>query len=410
LENYILLNSIFNKQTESILSDSRILVIMPSIPVQGMERANLQIMKMMHEKGADILFVTEGNHGGRLRKEIDSIGCKWENGLYFNSFDERLHLTFNIFEMSKVIRSLTKTSLKIKKICKNFKPTHIHITNLHHFIYSLPTLLLFNGKIIFRLPNPPDTIIQGWKRALHNFIWRFIVNSFCNTIICNSYYTKSELDKIGVKNTKTQVIYNCLPERVNHKKNDFPIIDKNRFNIVYLGRIKPEKGVNELFQVAKKIIQKNDGVDFYFAGENSWQNPFADRLIQEVNEKDLESRIHFLGEIEDVFGFLSICNLHVCPSTSDAESLPNVVIEAKSQGVTSVVFPTAGLPEMVSHMIDGFVCKDKTVESLYEGIIYFLENPHQIKKMGQAAMKSLEFFGRDKIEKEWVSVFKIFNL
>jgi len=405
LENYILLNSIFNKQTESILSDSRILVIMPSIPVQGMERANLQIMKMMHEKGADILFVTEGNHGGRLRKEIDSIGCKWENGLHFNSFDERLHLTFNIFEMAKVIRSLIKTSLKIKKICKNFKPTHIHITNLHYFIYSFPTLLIFNGKIIFCLPNPPDTNINGWKKVINIIIWKYFVKSVCDIIVCNSNYTKSQVDEIGVKNIRTKVIYNCLPERINHKKNDFPIIDKNRFNIVYLGRIKPEKGVNELFQTAKKIIEEYDDVDFYFAGENSWQNPFAERLIQEAIQKKLESRIRFLGEIEDVYGLISNCHIHVLPSYSEGFGI--TVIEAKSQSVPSVVFPSGALNEIVNHMVDGYICNEKSTDELYKGICYFLNNPSVLKQAGLAAKKSLDRFASKAIAKQWLDIFTI---
>lgn len=48
------------------LTDMRILAVMPSIPVQGMERSNLQIMKMMRERGADVLFITEKTFGERV--------------------------------------------------------------------------------------------------------------------------------------------------------------------------------------------------------------------------------------------------------------------------------------------------------------------------------------------------------
>jgi len=285
------------------LNGTRILVVMPSIPVQGMERANIQIMKMMRERGAEILFITDKDYGQKVQKEVEKIGCEWSSA----KFNKRIHLTKNLPEMFKVILDLARACWQIDKIHKRFKPTHIHIPDLSSFIRSLPTLWRTKSLVIFRLPDPPDTNINGWKKVINIIIWRYFVKLVCDIIVCNSNYTKSQVDEIGVKNIKTKVIYNCLPERVNHKKNDFPIIDKNRFNIVYLGRIKPEKGINELFRVAKKIIEEYDNVDFYFAGENSWQNPFAERLIQHVREKKLDSRIHFLGEIEDVYGLISKC-------------------------------------------------------------------------------------------------------
>ena len=41
------------------LDGIKILVVMPSVPVYGKERSNLQIMKMLREKSANILFVTD---------------------------------------------------------------------------------------------------------------------------------------------------------------------------------------------------------------------------------------------------------------------------------------------------------------------------------------------------------------
>ena len=42
---------------EQPLAGARILVVMPSIPVQGMERSTLQIFRMLRQRGADVLFV-----------------------------------------------------------------------------------------------------------------------------------------------------------------------------------------------------------------------------------------------------------------------------------------------------------------------------------------------------------------
>ena len=113
----------------------------------------------------------------------------------------------------------------------------------------------------------------------------------------------------------------------------------------------------------------------------------------------------FLGYVENVFPFLRRSDLHVCPSVS-SEGLSHVVGEAKLCGKPSVVFPTGGLPELVEHRIDGYICKDCTVESLIEGLRYFLADEAGRRIAGLAASRSLEErFGLDRFRRQWTEVF-----
>jgi glycosyltransferase involved in cell wall biosynthesis len=391
--------------TSTELAGIRILVIMPSIPVQGMERANLQIMKMMHERGADVLFITEQNHGHLLKREVETIGCRWRGASLLNSFEERLHFTKNPLEMAAVLRAWSKAAWQIHRIYKEYKPTHIYVADLSYVFYALSTLALSRQPVIFRLPNPPDTSLQGKKRRLSDWLWRFFVVPVCDRLICNSQYTYRQLQEIGVSTEKVRVIYNCVPERRSSQESDAPRVHPAHFNIVFLGRITRSKGVQQLFEAARRLICERDDVDFYLAGEYHWKNPFAEALIEQVRAERLDSRIRFTGQIEDVSGLLAQCRLHVLPSIGSGESFSNAVLEAKSQGVPSVVFPTAGLPEAVTHLVDGYVCREKSASSLYEGIRYYLDNPCVLKTAGEAAKRSLGRFSREGIADQWVEVF-----
>src|SRR5439155_6994691 len=384
----------------------RILVVMVSIPVQGMERANLQIFKMMRERGAEVLFVTEQTHGARVRREVERIGCRWAMTPFMTSFGERLHLTKNPGEMAVVVRAWAKAAWNLRRIHKEYQPTHVHLTNLSSFLYSLPALRRAGQSIVFRLPNPPDLNLSGYKKKLHLWIWRRCVSTLCDVIVCNSRFALSVLQDVGVAAYKTRVIPNCLAERVCAGKSDAPVVKSDRFNVIYLGRIRPQKGVKELFDAALRMTADRRDVDFYFAGEYHWKNPFAEGLIREVETRNLGSRIQFTGEIEDIFGLLRQCHLHVCPSVSAGESFPNVVLEAKSQGLPSVVFPTAGLAEAVTHLVDGYVCSEKSARELYDGIRYFLEDAGALKEAGEAARQSLEKFSRERVAEEWAALFK----
>src|SRR4030095_11974362 len=135
------------------LAGIRILVIMPSIPIQGMERKNLQIMGGLHNLGANIMFVTQRIYGDRSRAEIDRIGCGWTT----SSFDKLPHLSRNPREMAGVLYDWVKSAWELKRICKDYKPTHVHITNLSYFLYTWPILIGSSAQVIFSLPVPPDT-------------------------------------------------------------------------------------------------------------------------------------------------------------------------------------------------------------------------------------------------------------
>lgn len=387
--------------TPADLVGARVLVIMPSAPICGMERANLQIMKMMRERGADVLFVTERTYGGKVQQEVERIGCRWTTA----SFEKRLHLTKSLREMAATLYAWGKAAWEIDRIYREYKPTHIYLTNLVYVLYALPTLWRTQRPVVFRQPNPPDTNLPRSKQNLSNWIWRYCVMPVCHVIVCNSRYTLSQLEKVGVKTEKARVIYNCVPERIYTQASDTSKVNPNHFNVIFIGQVTPGKGVKELFEVALRIVRERTDVDFCFAGDHEWRNPFAKALIQEVRAKKLETRIQFVGEIEDVFGLLSQCDLHVCPSVF-AEGFGLVVLEAKSQSVPSVVFPSGGLQETVTHLVDGYLCREKSVQALYEGILYFLDDPAALKVAGKAAKQSLESFCRERIADEWVSVFR----
>lgn len=388
------------------LKKARILVVMPSIPVQGMERANLQIMKMMREEHAEILFIADQMYGREVQKEIEQIGCRWIGIVLIKTYKEGLHLTINIGEMFFVVLAWMRTARQIDKIYRQYKPTHFYITNFSFFLYAFVTLRRTKKPVIFRLPNPPDLNLPDWKQTLSNWIWRRIVYPTCDFLVCNCQYTASQLNKVVGNSDKIKVIYNCVPERGLLEKSDVPVLDRTQFNIVYLGRIHPEKGVEELFEAASRIVSEQKDINVYLVGEHKWKNPFAENLLERIEKSNLGSQIRILDPIKDVAGLLEQCNLHICPSISPSESFPNVVLEAKAQGVPSVVFPTAGLPEAITHLKDGYICENVTSEALYKGMQYFLANRETLQRAGQAARESLKRFSRERIAEEWIQVFK----
>ncbi|ETW98281.1 MAG: hypothetical protein ETSY1_19360 [Candidatus Entotheonella factor] len=384
----------------SALSGKRILVLMPSIPIHGMERANLRIMQLLRERGAHLLCVTEATHGQTLQREVEQIGGECAAA----PFAKRLHVTKHPWDMLRVVHAWTQTSQQVRAIYQRYHPTHIYVTNLHYFLYAWPMLRQVRCPVILRLPNPPDRALTGLKQGVAHWIWRHAVGRICDIIVCNSKHTAGRVEALGITPAKLRIIYNVAPDPHQPQASDAPPVDPDHWNIVYLGRIHAAKGVQELFHAALRLVGERPDIDFYFAGEHHWQNPFASGLIRDVIERGLQTRLHFLGHIQDVFGLLKQCNLHVLPSLT--ESFPNAVLEAKRMGLPSVIFPSGGMPEAITHCTDGYICRHKTTAALYDGIRYFIDDPARLNAAGEAARSSLTRFSRTTIAQAWVNVFQ----
>lgn len=391
---------ITDRPAESPLAGSRILVVMPSVPLHGMERATIQIMRLLREAGADVLFVAEPEWGGAVVREIEAAGCEWI-GI---ELPERLALPGNPVQAVRLARSWLRTYAAIRETLEAYEPTHLYITNVSYFLNALPLTRTPGVRTIFRLPNPPESDLSGTRQRLRDWLWRSVIIPRCDTLVCNSRYTCEKLRALAGSKSRVELVYNSVPRRAPMEASDAPRISRQRFNVVFLGRIRRGKGVEHLYEAATSIVRRHPDVDFYLAGQYSWRNSFGEELVRRNEEAGLARRIRFLDHIADTPGLLAQADLHVCPSTSASESFPNVVLEAKSAGIPSVVFPTAGLPEAVVDGREGLVCASPTATELAEKIERYVLDPALCRHHGVAARRSLERHDEARIAQQWIGV------
>jgi glycosyltransferase involved in cell wall biosynthesis len=95
----------------------------------------------------------------------------------------------------------------------------------------------------------------------------------------------------------------------------------------------------------------------------------------------------------------------VIPTMSE-EPLANVVFESKRAGVPAIVFPSGGLPETIEHGVDGYICREKSVDALSEALAYYLDRPGEAERQGLAAERSLARFGVHEFADGWIQVYE----
>lgn len=134
--------------------------------------------------------------------------------------------------------------------------------------------------------------------------------------------------------------------------------------ILYVGRLSPEKGLDDLF-AALKLLRKRISFEAVIVGDGI--------LLQELRNLaarlGLGDNIHFVGPVvwgDSLFSIMRQCDVLALPSKT--EGLPLVLIEAMSQGIPVVATKVGGIPEIVEDRSSGLLVPPKSPEDLADAL------------------------------------------
>lgn len=364
----------------------KVLVILGDGKLLGQQRANIQVFHALRSEGISPVFILG------LRKETDeiathltSLGFSFERIIFPDIYNRGREILFSLQNTIALLRS----NLSLCKLIRKFKPTHIHITNEINFRNYFLILLFAHKPIIYRIGDAPRQ--HHW---VFRFIWKSMINPLTNKYVCVSQYVKDILITTGADEKKVSVIYSYPPVRSKNFSENIDVLEtiRNDHNIIFIGQVSQHKGIDILIDACIELFKNNNNINLLVAGEFDLSVNFNRELFDKVHSSALQNRIIFLGNVNNLDYIMSISNLHVCPSVWD-EPLSNTVVEAKSFSIPSIIFISGGLPEIINHKIDGYICDEKSVIGLIQGLSFFAMNREKTLLAGKEAKKSLDKFG-----------------
>jgi glycosyltransferase involved in cell wall biosynthesis len=89
---------------------------------------------------------------------------------------------------------------------------------------------------------------------------------------------------------------------------------------------------------------------------------------------------------------------------NSAESFPNSLLEAMACEKPVIGTNVHGIPEMVYSKINGLLIPEKSSKAITKSITYFIENPKELKRMGNEGEKLVN----QKFRKE-IQIQKLYN-
>ena len=206
----------------------------------------------------------------------------------------------------------------------------------------------------------------------------------------------SDKEKVQIQklyHTKNvSILPNCvdLTEAEKYKK----VIDSNCLEILYLGRIEPNKGMDYLYEAMKELKEQN--VRLHFAGIEQGANNYIGRF------KDLLGD-HFVyeGVVSGKQKAELLKRSHVFILPSLYEGLPMSLLECMSYGLVPVTTNVGSIGEYVENGTNGLLLKVKDSHSIIEALTLLLNDSALVLQLSEAARHTIfsRFNSTEYIEK-----------
>lgn len=249
----------------------------------------------------------------------------------------------NIFSAIKQIHEV------IEKV--NPDIIHVHSTWAGLFV-RLPYLFRKRkAKIIYQS--------HGWaflmdtskyKKNVYALVER-ILSIPTDKIINISNYEQNQAIKYGFNKNKMIMIYNGVEDKVN-KSNLKLNWDRNKINLLFVGRLDKQKGLDLFLDVYNKM--EMDNIHLYVIGTS---------VLDSSLPKDTEY-VTYLGWVanKDIDVYYQACDAVIMPSRWEGFGL--VAIEAMKNSKPVIVSNRGALPELVKNGINGYIFSMENINTL----------------------------------------------
>jgi len=376
----------------------------------GEEQSCQQVVEGLQQRGHTTLVLTSMYATDNVPVEGDGI----HRSLYLEMDLVPLRHSVTFFTRRKAREKHNLQSLE--RILQQFDPDIIFIWGMWNLPYSLAAFAeaRYPHKVVYRFatywPTLPSQHEVYWRTPGRNWFSRFpkqVLGHFALAMlakevqqypltfehsICVSAATRNVLVEAGVPVAQARIIHTGLdiqnylnddPQHVPHHK------DQN-LNLLYAGRIYPEKGIDTLIEAIIKLVYDQGKQDIRLSLAGSGSVEYENHLRQLVVQAGLTDYVSFLGWVppEEVPQLLRKFDVLLLPSIWP-EPFSRVVLEGMISGLIVVATRIGGTPEVIMDGENGVLFMPNDPRDLAKKIACLVDDPDWGNQMAYAGRQTI---------------------
>ena len=361
------------------------------------------------------------------------------NGVKFNAvpmrFDNRLLRCLKPFSRNvKPNRPLFATNLYylgyILNIALRLRKEQCDIVHIHNFSQFIPTIRALNPNIKIALHMHCEWLTQ----IDQNIIERRLKKTDL-IISCSEYITQKTRLAFPEFANRCHTVYNGIDiySFTPGNKTRIGKSDDSHKNILFIGRISPEKGVHILLDAFEKVLKCYPNLHLQLIGPHTpapleyiitlsddpkvselstfYSGGYLSHLKKKISP-DLVNSVTFYKHIpySNLSNYCHGAHLFVFPSVWD-EPFGMPIIEAMACGLPVVATRGGGIPEIIENGKTGLLVERGDAGTLAEAIVSLIQDQPLRDSIGNAGRQCvLERFTWDRISEDLLSAYgKLFS-
>lgn len=161
-------------------------------------------------------------------------------------------------------------------------------------------------------------------------------------------------------------------------------LNKEILDILYLGRIEPNKGIDYIFDACNALKEKGVNFHLHFAGKEEIEGQYVPRFKEVLGNN---FTFHGIVSGEKKTEVLKICDIFLLPSFY--EGLPMSLLETMSFGQVPVVTPVGSIPTVVTDKTNGLFINIKNTADIVEAIERLVADKEFSATLSQKAKETI---------------------
>ncbi|MGV8048733.1 MAG: glycosyltransferase [Anaerolineaceae bacterium] len=244
---------------------------------------------------------------------------------------------------------------KIMDIARLVRHNGISIINcfdLKGLIISTFIKFLFPGKVqtVLHCVNSIITIT-----SIQEIFYRLLM-SFTDWCICNSIFSKQQIERGCVTKGKIRVIYNGVdihrfkPDALLSRQTRAELcLSKDDLVIGTVANFRKQKNYPFLIDAFRTLKETHENLKLLLVGGGPQLNDVKKIAINFGIQDD----VLFAGYSPDVVNYINAMDIFVL--CSSFEGLPNAILQAMSIGIPVISSAVGGCPEIIEHLTNGML-------------------------------------------------------
>lgn len=238
-------------------------------------------------------------------------------------------------------------------------------------------------------------------KKIQIFLYKFSLPQLDKIIFLNPDDPKDLLEHHAIKVKNVQVLGGIGLNLQEYPYQAIPDINQPT-DFLFIGRLLKEKGIHDFLAAAKIVKDKYPQTQFTVLGAIDPHNLGALKQ-SELDELIASNIINYPGHVKNVKDWIASSHVFVLPSYR--EGVPRSTQEAMAIGRPIITTDVPGCRETVVNGVNGFLVPKWNPEALAEKMIYFIEHPDQIEKMGYESYKmAMDKFDAEKVNQRLMNI------